>query len=199
MLVTDRHAVAGGELVGAVREAVAGGVRLVQVRERDLDEAGFAALVEALAAVLPADVRLLLNGRPGLSGRKGLGLHLPAAALSPRPPGVPLFGISVHDEEEARRALALDPDYLLAGTVFATASKPGRPPAGPGWITRLRRLAAGVPIYGIGGIGDANVEEVLRAGAHGVAVRSAILSASNVRKAAEALDARIRRAVGGAE
>lgn len=195
MLVTDRHAVPGGDLAGAVRAAVAGGVGLVHVREKDLDDARFAALLAELAAPLPRHVRLIVNGRPELARRTGVGLHLAPGALAARPAGIDLLGASVHDEEEALQALALAPDYLLAGTIFPSRSKPGRRPAGTAWIAQLRRLAGEVPIYGIGGIDAANAAAVIGAGAHGVAVRSAILAAPDARAAASALARAIGLAV----
>ena len=193
MLVTDRRATGGRDLPAVVRDAVAGGVGLVQVREKDLDDAAFGDLVTALQQELPAGATLLLNGRPALAAKRGLGLHLPAALLDRDLAGVSFFGASVHDEAEAESALARGAHYLVAGTVFPTDSKPGRPPAGPEWIERLGRQAGSTPIYAIGGITALNVAEVMRAGAYGVAVRSGILSASNVKAAADEVAAALLR------
>jgi thiamine-phosphate pyrophosphorylase len=195
MLVTDRRATRGRELVAVVRDAVAGGVGLVQVREKDLDEPAVEALVDELLAVLPAGARLLVNGCPGLAARRGLGLHVPASQIDHPPEGVRLFGASVHDESEVRAACACGAHYLVAGTVFVTDSKPGRPPAGPAWIARVRDLAREIPVFAIGGITAVRVAEVMRAGAWGVAVRSAILAAPDVGHAAARLAEAIARGV----
>ena len=195
MLVTDRHATHGRELVAVVRDAVAGGVGLVQVREKDLDERDLDALVGDLQAALPAEIRLLVNGCAALAARRGLGLHLPASQIGAPPEGVSLLGASVHDESEVRAALACGVHYLVAGTVFVTDSKPGRPPAGPAWITRVCDLAREIPVFAIGGIKAARVAEVMQAGAHGVAVRSAILAAPDVSAAAVELAEAIARGV----
>ncbi len=88
-------------------------------------------------------------------------------------------------------------DYLIAGTVFATASHPGKTPEG---LDLLRRIAASVriPFLGIGGITAANVRQVIETGADGAAVISSILAAPDPRVAAEALADALRTAGAGA-
>lgn len=78
-----------------------------------------------------------------------------------------MLGVSVHAAHEARDALAAAPGFLLAGTIWETASHPGRPGAGAG---RIRELAAlGVPVIAIGGVTPARAAEARDAGAAGVA------------------------------
>jgi len=109
------------------------------------------------------------------------GAHLPSeggavqiarAALGPGA----LIGRSVHSVAEARIAEAEGANYVILGTIFATASKPGRDPTG---LTLVAEVAAAtaLPIIAIGGITEANVAATLRAGAWGVAVMSTILTA----------------------
>jgi thiamine-phosphate diphosphorylase len=187
MLVTDREATGGRDLVDVVAAAVAGGVGLVQVRERDLVEAEVEALLrQILDRLRGTPVRLLVNGHPALARRLGVGLHLPASALPPAPPRPPLFGRAVHDEGEARRALAEGASYVVVGPVFPTRSKPGHPGAGLASLAALSRMVAPVPVFAIGGLTPARVAPVLEAGAHGVAVRSAILGSTDPARAARA-------------
>jgi len=187
MLVTDRRATRGRDLIDVLSDAAAGGVELVQVREKDLDDGALRGLLHRMIESLPPSTTLLVNGRPALAAELGIGLHLPADRIDPRSgPDADLFGASVHDEAEARAALSIGVRYLVAGTIFATPSKPGRAAVGPRWIRLLKAWAGAVPIYAIGGIHPGNVAELIRAGAHGVAVRSAILEASDVRAAAAA-------------
>jgi thiamine-phosphate pyrophosphorylase len=80
-----------------------------------------------------------------------------------------------------------DPSYLTAGTIYPTESKPGHPGAGPALVRSLSGLVRPVPVYAIGGIGVAAVPELIRAGAHGVAVCGSILSANDPGRVAEAL------------
>ena len=186
MLVTDRRATEGRDLVDVVEAAVAGGVGLVQLRERDLPEPEIADLLRRLLARLEGSpARLLLNSHPDIARALAVGLHLPAAA--PRPVEPPaLYGRAVHDEAEARRALAEKVSYAVVGPVFPTGSKPGHPGAGVDLLARLVTAIAPTPVYAIGGLTPERVGSICGAGAHGVAVRSAILSARDPKGAARA-------------
>jgi thiamine-phosphate pyrophosphorylase len=185
MLVTDRLATRGRDLVDVVGAAVAGGVGLVQVRERDLPEAEVEVLLRRILERLRGTpARLLVNGHVALAQAYGVGLHLPAAAPPPRPPRPLLCGRAVHDEDEARRALAEGVSYVVAGPVFPTASKPGHPGAGLETLARLARMVGPAPVFAIGGLTPERVPLVRDAGAHGVAVLGAILGAPDPERAA---------------
>ena len=187
MLVTDRRETGGRDLVDVVERAVAGGVGLVQLRERDLSEAEVEALLRRLLERLRgAPARVVVNGHATLARALHVGLHLAAAAVSPPPPRPLPFGRAVHDEGEACRALAEDASYVVVGPVFPTASKPGHPGAGLQTLAHLARIVAPVPVFAIGGLTPQRVAPVLAAGAHGVAVRSAILGAPDPALAARA-------------
>jgi thiamine-phosphate pyrophosphorylase len=178
MLVTDRHGTGGRDLVDVVAAAVGGGVGLVQVRERDLPEAELERLVRRVVDRLrPTGARVLVNGHPALARALGIGLHLPASAPALEGPRPSLYGRAAHDAAETERARAEGVDYLVVGPVFPTGSKPGHPGAGLASLARLVRLASPVPVFAIGGLTPGRVEATLAAGAHGVAVRSAILGA----------------------
>jgi thiamine-phosphate pyrophosphorylase len=186
MLVTDRSATGGRDLVDVIEAAVSGGVGLVQVRERDLTEVEVEALLERLRDRLRStSARLVVNGYPALAHALGIGLHLPAASRTPAP--YPDFtGRSVHDEDEARRARDEGVSYVVAGPIFPTGSKPGHPGTGLALLARLRGILGGTPIFAIGGLAPKRVDAVLEAGAHGVAVRSAILEAVDPAQTARA-------------
>ena len=188
MLVTDRHETHGRDLVDAVLAAVSGGVRLVQLRERDLPEAEVGALARRLLERLRGTgVSLLVNGHPAVALALGIGLHMPAAAPAVASAKPALYGRAAHDEVEVRRALADGVSYLVVGPVFPTGSKPGHPGAGLEVLSRLVTVAAPVPVFAIGGLTPDRVGSVLTAGAHGVAVRSAILGAPDPARAAREL------------
>ncbi len=188
MLVTDRQATRGRDLVDVVAAAVDGGLGFVQVREKDLDAAAVRRLVERMRRRLPDSVVLAVNDLPILARDLGLGLHLPAGHSVADPTTLPFFGMSVHDESEAAAAVEAGVQYLVVGTIFPTASKPGHPGVGTGIIARL---AGRTPIYAIGGVAAGKVPDVLAAGAYGVAVRSAILTAPDVTRATAALVAEL--------
>ncbi len=182
-LVTDRRrlAVAGATaaavadcLVAQIRHAVDAGVDLVQVRESDLEAGALAAIVSRLLAVTRgSSTRLVVNDRIDVALACGAdGVHLRgdsiAAADARRlaPPGF-LIGRSVHAAGEAIAAAAAD--YLIAGTVFPSASKPdGTPLLG---IEGLRAIVAAVdrPVLAIGGMAGGRIGEAAAAGAAGFA------------------------------
>jgi thiamine-phosphate pyrophosphorylase len=198
MLVTDRaRVVAKRDLVDVVAEAAAGGVGIVQVRESDLPASDLRRLVERIVEAVPPRTQVLVNGEVELARAMNVGLHMPArgkpvGSLAPR--DAP-YGRSVHDELELRAAVADGASYLLAGTVFETASKPGRRAAGLALVERICRIVHPMPVFAIGGISVSRVPPVIHSGAHGVAVCSAILSSREPGRIAEALDLSLRVAV----
>lgn len=198
MLVTDRRR--GGrplaELVGA---AVAGGVDAVQVREPDLAPAALRALAVELGGVIGGRAALLINREAALAVEIEAGVHLPEtgpdpAAVRAQIGPAALLGRSVHSVAAAAASTATGVDYLLAGHVFATVSKPGRPPLG---LDGLRAIVAASPVkvLAIGGITSERVAAVIRAGAVGVAVIGAIGEAADPGRAAGELRAAIDQAL----
>ena len=187
LLVSDRAAARGRplvELIAAVCDALNGDL-LIQLREKELPAAELRALAAQLRDAL-SGAPIVINDRPRIARELGLGLHLPAASASvaERPP---LLGRSVHNPAEARRAIRDGVDYAVVGTIFPTGSKPGH--AGDG-LAHLRGLAgqlSPIPAYAIGGIDAENASVAIAAGAHGVAVRSAILGADDPPAAAQAI------------
>lgn len=197
MLVTDRGLVAPGRLVDAVARAIEGGVDTVQVREKDLPDEPLAELVRAICKASAGRARVVVNGRPQLARALGVGLHLPeAAGPGPGAAGFPLWGRSVHSPGSARRAAAEQPDYLVAGPVFPTPSKPQARPLGLGGLREVVEAAGGVPVLAIGGITPGRLQQAVEAGAAGVAVRGYILEAADplaaAREMVRALDASLR-------
>ena len=189
MLVTDRGRTRGRDLVELVAVATRAGLRLVQVRERDLGEGELHALGARLQQAVVPGTRLVINGSLRVATSLGLGLHLSAEAprlgaarARPAP-----YGRSVHDDAELALALEDGADYVLGGTVFPTASKPGRAACGPALIERLARQAGPRPIFAIGGITVGRVPAALHAGAWGVAVSGAILGDNDPARVTEAL------------
>jgi thiamine-phosphate pyrophosphorylase len=186
MLVTDRRRVRGRDLVAVVGEAVRGGVRLVQVREKDLRDDELRELVQRIRAEIGDAATLLVNGSVRVARTLRTGLHLPAAAPPLR--GIDLagapYGRSVHDDDELRAALAERVDYVVAGAIFASGVKPAR---GLALLERMCRQAAPLPVFAIGGVSVTRIPALVHAGAHGVAVCGAILADNDPRRVAEAM------------
>lgn len=195
-LVTNRQLCPPGAQAAIVAQAARGGLGAVQLREKDLDERALLDEAAALRAVL-GETPLLVNGAVGVAQAVGAaGVHLPEtmgsvaaarAALGP----LALVGRSVHDVAGARAATAEGVDHLIVGTIYATASKPGRASAG---LELIRAVAAAVPtpIIAIGGIDATNVAATIAAGAWGIAVMSGILRAPDPAEAVR----RLRAAIG---
>lgn len=160
-------------------------MRFVLLRERDLDAAAYALLAERLAGAVPAEVRLSLHSRPEVAVALGAGVHL--AESGGPPPTAPWHGRSVHGAEAAAEAREQGAAYLIAGTIFSSAGKPGAVPVGTAGLAAMCAAAGSTPVYAIGGVDLARVPEVRRAGAHGIAVVGAIQEAADPAAAARAL------------
>src|SRR5262249_19838821 len=151
------------------------GVDMIQIRERDLDGGPLASLVaEDVRLTRGTATRVVVNDRLDVALACGAdGVHLRGdsvpsqAARSIAPPGF-LIGRSVHHEQEAKAAAA-SVDYLVAGTVFPTSSKPGLTQwLGVEGLARICRSVA-VPVLAIGGITADRLPNVAAAGAAGIA------------------------------
>jgi thiamine-phosphate diphosphorylase len=197
MLVTDRH-LAGGEdaLVHAVRQAVAGGVNVVQLREKDLAAAALSSLAVRIREAIAGRAKLVVNGNIDVAeATQAEGVHLSEIApeLTSRP-NMPFLGRSVHSLEAATRAEAEGADYVVFGPVFKTAGHPNVAPAGVEALAEVVR-AVRVPVIAIGGISAGRVGDVMNAGASGIAVIGAILGSPAPRQAAEQLSRELRAKV----
>jgi thiamine-phosphate pyrophosphorylase len=196
--VTDRAACAG-DLAAAVEACVAGGVDLVQVRERALVGGALLEHVDALLAAARrgarargGSVRVVVNRRVDVALAAGAdGAHLgfdalPAAAARALLGPQAWLGVSAHAPEEV---LALAPalvTYAHLAPVFAPRSKPAtRPPLG---LDALARACAGpVPVLAQGGVAATSAAACLRAGAAGVAITGELLLAPDPAAAARRL------------
>ena len=197
-LITDRRQARGGDLAGAVERALAGGVRAVQLREKDLTGKELYELALALRLLTSRHgARLLINDRVDVALAAGAdGVHLGVGSIPPAearrligPRG--LIGCSAHTLGELEAAEAGGADFATFGPVYATPSKAAyAPPVG---IGELRRAcaAARIPVFALGGVGTGNVTETLAAGAWGVGTISAVLSAPDPGAAAREIGGRL--------
>jgi thiamine-phosphate pyrophosphorylase len=173
-----------------IEAAVRGGVDLIQLRDKALDDDG---LVEASAAFRGHDALFILNDRPDLVEACGAdGVHVgqdddtPASARVAVGPDR-IVGRSTHAPDQAAAADAdPDVDYLAVGPVHATPTKPGRPAAGLHYVAHAAS-SVGKPWFAIGGLDAGNVHEVLERGATRIVVVRAITEAEDPEAAARAL------------
>ncbi len=188
ILIADRAAAAGRPLPIVVAHAAKGveGRLIVQLREPGVADAVAIRFLRAIQRKVPAGTTLTVNNRPDVAQTLDLGLHLPAYAE--RPPGsFVMVGRSVHDQIEAETALAEHADYAIVGTIFPTASHPGRAGAGLDHLRILADALDPIPVFAIGGITADNAAECIAAGAWGVAVRQAIMAAADPGASARAI------------
>jgi thiamine-phosphate pyrophosphorylase len=201
-VILDRGAARGRDLDDLLAAAVAGGCRMVQLREKTWPSGQLLPLAERLRArCAAAGVTFIVNDRVDLAlAVQADGVHLgqddlPARVARPLlRPGM-LLGISTHSVAQARAAQADGADYVAVGSIFATATKPDFELVGPD-LVRILRSEIRVPLIGIGGITHDNVQQVIRAGADGVAVISAVGAADDPRAASERFVTLIRAARG---
>jgi thiamine-phosphate pyrophosphorylase len=195
--ILDRSVARGRDLPGLLDAVLGGGCRLVQLREKTMSLDELLPLARRLARrCREVGALLIVNDRADLALAAGAdGLHvgqddLPArqarALLRPNM----ILGVSTHDPEQARRAVADGADYVAVGSIFPTTTKPGFQLVGPELIRRVRPEVP-VPLVGIGGVTAENAAAVLGAGADAVAVISAICAAPDPEAATRAFLARI--------
>jgi thiazole tautomerase (transcriptional regulator TenI) len=188
MLVTDARR-ARMPLLDLVMEATVGGVDAIYLRDAGGSIDDLALTTRTLGAQIGNKVTLLVNGGPLAAQATGSGLHLrerdmsPAAARTVLGPTVPI-GRSVHSPQGALAATGAD--YVLAGHVYPSPSKPGLAPLGPAGLPRIVAFAP-CPVIAIGGITSHRVAEVIQTGARGVAVIGSIVEADDPQAAARTL------------
>jgi thiamine-phosphate pyrophosphorylase len=200
-LITDRGQARGGDIVAAVALALEGGIRAVQLREKDMPARELLLLAQRLRAITkPFGARLLVNGRADVAAAAGAdGVHLGVRSLPPAearrllgPEAI--IGCSTHGEREIREAVEAGADFVTFGPVYATPSKaPYGPPLGVEALSRACRISE-VPVFALGGVGPANAAEAVAAGAFGVALISGVTAAADPRAAAQDLTERVEEA-----
>jgi thiamine-phosphate pyrophosphorylase len=190
-LVTDRaHVTRGRDLVDVVVECLTAGLPAVQVREKDLSGAELAALCRRMREPTRERGALLI-----VNDRADVALAVGADAVQRTQASLTVaeiravvdkrlrIGASTHSRDEAMAAEAEGADWIVFGPIYDTPSK--RRYGAPQGLRALEAIVAAVraPVIAIGGITPERVAEVRRAGAHGVAVISALLSADAPRDA----------------
>jgi thiamine-phosphate pyrophosphorylase len=193
-LVTDRTLAGGRLLVEVVREAVAGGVTCVQLREKECSTRDFLYEARLLIELLkPLAVPLLINDRVDIALAVGAdGVHLgqrdmPISYARQLGPPEWIVGVSAESIEDAIRAEEEGADYIGVSPVFSTPTKGDT--SAPLGLEGLRQIRTVVrtPLVAIGGINCSNGRDVMLAGADGIAVVSAIVAAESPRFAAASL------------
>lgn len=192
-LVTDDGCLQGRVLIDCVREALEGGVTLVQYRAKTASSAEMYAEALQLKALCDSfNVPLIINDRLDIAMAVGAaGVHLgqddlPCAAARKLLGEDYIIGVSAHNPAEAKAALQSGADYLGCGAVFGTATKADVKKLGTDGLAAICK-AKGLPVVGIGGVTADNYRKVRAAGADGAAIVSGILAQPDIRTTVEAI------------
>jgi thiamine-phosphate pyrophosphorylase len=200
-LVTDRGLSGGRSTLDIVSRAVAGGVSCVQLREKNINTREFIEEAMAVRRVLKkSKVPLIINDRVDVAMAVGAdGVHLgqgdmPCKMAREMLPGSMVIGISAESMRDAVYAERDGADYIGVSPIYQTPTKPdAAKPLGLEGLERIRKNV-GLPLVGIGGLKAENAAEVIKRGADGVAVVSAIVSAKDPASATRSLAEIVRRA-----
>jgi thiamine-phosphate pyrophosphorylase len=200
-VITD-EAVAGGLTHGEIaRRAIDGGADVIQLRDKVRGSRELVRIGRELRGITRKTGALfIVNDHLDMAlACDADGVHLgqddmrPDVARQIAPPGF-IIGVSVGTVDEAARAESQGADYLAVSPVFSTASKYD---AGPGRgldVLREIRRSVRIPVIAIGGITKNNVQEVIAAGADGVAVISAVTGSADIAGAAREIRALVTAA-----
>jgi thiamine-phosphate pyrophosphorylase len=199
-LVTDRTQARGRDLLVVLQQALQGGVRAVQLREKDLSGSELFVLAEKTRKLCQRyDALLFVNDRVDVAlaveadgvqlGTASIPIEAARELLGPRK----IIGASTHSLGEANEAVQHGADFILFGPVYFTPSKASY--GSPKGLEALKKIVEKIslPVYAIGGIKLDNIEDVRRTGVRGVALISAVMSAKNPAEATQNILSHLRR------
>jgi thiamine-phosphate pyrophosphorylase len=200
-LVTDRGLASNRATLDIVRAAVRGGTSCVQLREKQCSTREFIEEALAIRAFLKREgILFLINDRVDVAQAVGAdGVHLgqndmPLKMARTILGDSMIIGISAESVADAVAAEREGADYLGVSPIFATATKTDTAlPLGLAGLREIRK-AVRIPLVGIGGLNKHNAADVIRHGADGVAVVSAIVAADDPQAAAQDLQKIITKA-----
>lgn len=192
-LITDRKK-ATPDLFSALEAALKGGVRMIQLREKDLSPAELRTFAEkTLKLTRFYGAKLLMNGAPDLASEIGadgvqLGVNSCQISTARRILGEQaIIGYSAHSTHEVESAANQGANFVTFSPVYYTASKAQYGP--PQGLQALRIICqkSPIPVYALGGINIDRTSDVLEAGAQGVALISALFGATDIQKTTQKL------------
>ncbi len=185
-LVTDRSLARDRDLLWVLERALDGGIKAIQLREKDLGGKELFVLAESARRITERyHARLLINDRVDVAlaveadgvqlGKASIPIEAARGLLGRQK----LIGASTHSLEEAEEAEKYGADFVLFGPVYFTPSKASY--GAPQGLSALKKIVEKIslPAYAIGGIKAENIEEARRTGIRGVALISAVMSAGD--------------------
>jgi thiamine-phosphate pyrophosphorylase len=199
-LVTDRTQTQSRDLLVVLEQALQGGVRAVQLREKDLSGNELFVLAEKTRKLCQRyNALLFVNDRVDIAlaveadgvqlGTASIPIKTARDLLGPQK----IIGASTHSLHEANEAVQHGADFILFGPVYFTPSKASY--GSPQGLEALKKIVEKIslPVYAIGGIKPENIQDVRRIGVRGAALISAVISAKNPTEATQNILIHLRR------
>ena len=199
-LVTDRTQTQSRDLLVVLEQALQGGVRAVQLREKDLSGNELFVLAEKTRKLCQRyNALLFVNDRVDIAlaveadgvqlGTASIPIKTARDLLGPQK----IIGASTHSLHEANEAVQHGADFILFGPVYFTPSKANY--GSPQGLEALKKIVEKIslPVYAIGGIKPENIQDVRRIGVRGAALISAVISAKNPTEATQNILIHLRR------
>ena len=198
-VIVDAESLRGRNEIDVARQAIQGGARVIQFRDKVRPRGMLVPISRELKKVCAAsDVLFIVNDYLDLAiASDADGLHigqedLPVSDARVMLPQDKILGCSAATVAEAVQAEKQGADYVAVGAIYGTASKTDIRPAGLKTLRQVKKKVS-VPVVAIGGINEDNVAEVIKAGADAFAVISAVLGATDVKKASQRLSRLIKK------
>ncbi|MBI5194057.1 MAG: thiamine phosphate synthase [Nitrospirae bacterium] len=187
LIIDQQHT--NKDIVSVAKDAVNAGVDIIQYREKVLSKKATLTIAEELRRITAdAGVIFIINDDPAIAfavdadgvhlGQEDMPVNIARKILGKEK----IIGISTHNVQEVVSAKELNPDYIAFGPIFQSPTKMVTSPHGIDGLKQIRASIA-VPLIAIGGINLDNVSSVINAGADGVAIISAVLSAAEIKEA----------------
>jgi thiamine-phosphate pyrophosphorylase len=199
-LITDRTQTKL-PLPEAVRLALKGGVRAIQLRERDLPVRKLLALAQEIRTLTREfNAKLFINDRVDIAVAVDAdGVHLGHQSMPPEAVRKivgkkMLIGVSTHNLEEAQSAETGGADFITYGPIYLTPSKAGLgAPVGPESINNIIN-SIDIPVFVLGGIKSGNIDDVLGFGAYGISMISEIFASDDIESKVREITAKVNKA-----
>ena len=187
------------DIVSIAIDAIDAGIDVIQYREKCLPKKEALYIAERLRNLTSGTgIPFIINDDPAIAlavdadgvhlGQEDIPVHVARRILGEDK----IIGLSTHSYKEAMEAESSDINYIGFGPIFKSGTKMVTAPLGPEAISRVRN-AISIPLIAIGGISDENITDVIRCGADGAAIISAILSSSDIKKSVRNFKEKIRK------
>lgn len=180
-VVTNRKLVPEGEFLKKIDQIAKAEPYALILREKDLQYKELYKLAKQVKCIIDGhNTKLIISQSLEIAKEVGAsGVHMSYEQFVKEKPNFNgITGVSIHSTEEAVKAEALGASYILAGHIYGTDCKKGLKPRGISFLKEVKSLTK-IPLIGIGGIDEYNMDEIFSCNAHGIAMMSSIMKSNN--------------------